>query len=139
VKDQPGARPTIWTFPESFRALLGLVLHRRGERARAGRLWDEALAADTLDLANGHDNPDRPMEIAAIHAVRGEADDALRWLERGYRAGWKDYRVTRRDPFFASLRTDRRYQDLLNRMALDVAEMQRRALPPVDTLLNELR
>jgi hypothetical protein len=71
--------------------------------------------------------------------VRGEADDALRWLERGYRAGWKDYRVTRRDPFFASLRTDRRYQDLLNRMALDVAEMQRRALPPVDTLLNELR
>jgi serine/threonine-protein kinase len=139
VKAQPGARPTIWTLPESFRALLGLVLHRRGERAQANQLWDDAAALDIREIAQGHGNPDRPMELAALHAIRGNADSALHWLDRGYIAGWKDYRATRRDPFFQSLRHDRRFQDILTRMAADVAEMERRSMPPLDTLLAELR
>jgi TolB-like protein len=139
VKAQPGARPTIWTSPESFRALLGLVLHRKGELARANELWDAAAAADAGDISRGHANPDRPMELAALHAVRGNADSALQWLERGYTAGWKDYRAARRDPFFTSLRGDRRFQEILGRMAADVREMERRSLAPLDTLLVELR
>jgi eukaryotic-like serine/threonine-protein kinase len=139
VNAQPGARPTIWTSPESFRALLGLVLHRKGELARANELWDAAAAADARDISRGHANPDRPMELAALHAVRGNPDSALQWLERGYTGGWKDYRATRRDPFFTSLRDDRRFQQILSRMAGDVREMERRALPPLDTLLAELR
>jgi TolB-like protein/tetratricopeptide (TPR) repeat protein len=136
VVDQPAARPTIWTFPESFRALLALVLHRRGQQARAATLWSEALAADSADLARGHDNPDRPMEIAAIHAVRGETAAALEWLERGYEAGWRDYRITRRDPFFAGLREEPRFRGLLARMESDVSTMQQRALSPQDSLLK---
>jgi tetratricopeptide (TPR) repeat protein len=136
VADQPSARPTIWTSPESFQALLALVLHRRGQRARAATLWSEALAADSADLARGHDNPDRPLEIAAIHAVRGETAAALEWLERGYEAGWRDYRITRRDPFFAGLREEPRFRALLARMESDVRVMQERALSPRDSLLK---
>jgi serine/threonine-protein kinase len=136
VADQPAARPTIWTSPESFRALLALVLHRRGQQGRAAALWSEALAADSADLAKGHDNPDRPLEIAAIHAVRGETGAALEWLERGYEAGWRDYRITRRDPFFASLREEPRFRTLLARMESDVNTMQQRAISPQDSLLK---
>jgi TolB-like protein len=136
VADQATARPTIWTSPESFRALLGLVLHQRGQRARAAALWNEALAADSADLARGHDNPDRPMEIAAIHAVRGETAAALEWLERAYEAGWRDYRVTRRDPFFVGLKEEPRFRALLARMESDVRTMQQRALSPQDSLLK---
>jgi TolB-like protein/Tfp pilus assembly protein PilF len=135
VAGEPSARPTIWTSPESFGALLGLVLHRGGREAQAARLWRDAMAADSADLARGHDNPDRPMEIAAIHAVRGETAAALDWLERGYKAGWRDYRITRRDPFFAGLRNDPRFRALLARMEADVKEMQARALSPRDSLL----
>ncbi|HUQ14489.1 MAG TPA: protein kinase [Gemmatimonadales bacterium] len=136
VADQPSARPTIWTSPESFGALLALVLHRRGQQALAATLWSEALAADSADLARGHDNPDRPMEIAAIHAVRGETAAALEWLKRGYEAGWRDYRITRRDPFFAGLREEPRFRALLARMESDVSTMQQRALSPQDSLLK---
>ena len=136
VADQPSARPTIWTSPESFGALLALVLHRRGQRAEAATLWSGALVADSADLARGHDNPDRPMEIAAIHAVRGETVAALEWLERGYEAGWRDYRFTRRDPFFAGLREEPRFRALLARMESDVSTMQQRALSPQDSLLK---
>jgi eukaryotic-like serine/threonine-protein kinase len=135
VADEPTARPTIWTSPESFGALLGLVLHRRGQEARAVELWRAALAADSIDLARGHENPDRPMEIAAIHAVRGGTEDALKWLERGYDAGWRDYRITRRDPFFVGLRKEPRFRLLLSRMEADVRTMQQRALSSQDSLL----
>jgi serine/threonine-protein kinase len=130
------ARPTIWTSTESFRTLLGLVLHRRGELAGAAALWQEALAADNADLAKGYDNPDRPLEIAAIHAIRGETTAALDWLDRGYEAGWRDYRNTRRDPFFAGLRSDDRFRALLARMESDVRTMERRARLAQDTLLQ---
>ena len=136
VAEQPTARPTIWTSPESFGALLGLVLHRRGQQARAATLWNRALAADSADLARGHGNPDRPMEIAAIHAVRAETAAALDWLDRAYEAGWKDYRITRRDPFFAGLRNEPRFRALLARMETDVADMQQRALSPQDSVLE---
>jgi serine/threonine-protein kinase len=139
VADEPSARPTIWTSPESFGALLALVLHQRGQQARAAKLWSEALAADSTDLARGHDNPDRPLEIAAIHAVRGETGVALEWLERGYEAGWRDYRMTRRDPFFAGLREEPRFRALLARMESDVSTMQQRALSPRDSLLEAPR
>ena len=136
VAEQSIARPTIWTSPESFGTLLGLVLHRHGQRARADTLWNQALAADSADLARGHGNPDRPMEIAAIHAIRGETAAALDWLDRGYEAGWKDYRITRRDPFFAGLRNEPRFRALLARMESDVAGMQQRALSPQDSVLQ---
>ena len=139
MRSQPGARPTIWTGPESFRALVALVLYRKGERVRANALWDAAAAADLQDLARGHGNPDRAMELAALHAIRGNADSAVHWLDRGYVAGWKDYRATRRDPFFQTLAGDARFQDIMRRMESDVAAMQRRAMPPLDTLLTELR
>jgi serine/threonine-protein kinase len=136
VADQATARPTIWTSPESFRTLLGLVLHRRGEQNRAAALWREALAADSADLAEGHDNPDRPLEIAAIHAIRGDTAAALDWLDRGYEAGWRDYRNTRRNPFFTGLRTEPRFHALLARMESDVRTMERRARLAQDTLLR---
>jgi eukaryotic-like serine/threonine-protein kinase len=136
VADQPTARPTIWTSIESFRTLLGLVLHRRGQQAQAAALWREALAADSADLAKGHDNPDRPLEIAAIHAIVGEKTAALDWLDRGYAAGWRDYRVTRRDPFFAGLRGEARFRALLGRMESDVRLMEQRARLSQDSLLQ---
>jgi hypothetical protein len=76
------------------------------------------------------------MEIAAIHAVRRETAAALEWLERGYEAGWRDYRITRRDPFFAGLREEPRFRALLARMESDVSTMQQRALSPQDSLLK---
>ena len=49
------------------------------------------------------------------------------WLERGYRAGWKDARLLNLDPFFASVRREPRYLSLTTAMTQDVAEMRKRA------------
>jgi eukaryotic-like serine/threonine-protein kinase len=118
------ANPTArsgWLLPESFGAMLGLAWYRRGERARADSAWDAALEADRRDLAAGHDNPDRYLQTAAIHAIRADTSAALDWLSRGYKAGWNDGRVLALDPFFQPLQDEPRFQALLKRMHVDVA------------------
>jgi hypothetical protein len=60
-------------------------------------------------------------------AERYRTDAALEWLERGYRAGWRDARFPNLDPFFASVRREPRYQSLVAAMTRDVAEMRKLA------------
>jgi eukaryotic-like serine/threonine-protein kinase len=114
-------------FPESLRSLYALTLHRQGDTRRAAELWREAAAAAKRSLEVGAEGYAAPMELAAISAIEGRTGEALDWLERGYRAGWKDARLLGLDPFFASVRREPRYLALTAGMTQDVAEMRRRA------------
>ena len=114
-------------FPESLRSLYALTLHRQGDTRRAAELWREAAAAARRSLETGAEGYAAPMELAAISAIEGRTGEALDWLERGYRAGWKDARLLGLDPFFASLRREPRYLALTAGMRQDVAEMRKRA------------
>jgi serine/threonine-protein kinase len=125
ARQDPGAAGQM--FPESLRSLYALTLHRRGETRRAAGLWQESAAAARRSLEAGAEGYAAPMELAAIGAIEGRTGEALDWLERGYRAGWKDARFLDLDPFFASVRTEPRYRALTARMRQDVAEMRKRA------------
>jgi tetratricopeptide (TPR) repeat protein len=114
-------------FPESLRSLYALTLHRQGDTRRAAELWREADAAARRSLETGAEGYAAPMELAAINAIQGRTDEALDWLERGYRAGWKDARLLGLDPFFASVSREPRYLTLTAGMRQDVAEMRKRA------------
>jgi eukaryotic-like serine/threonine-protein kinase len=56
--------------------------------------------------------------IAAVHAYRGEIDDAFQWLDRAYRT--HDYGMLglKTDPLLRNLHGDPRFQALLSRMSL---------------------
>src|SRR3954454_4341497 len=123
-------------FPESLRSLYALTLHRQGDTRRAAELWRHAAAAASRKLDAGAESYTAPMELAAISAIEGPADAALEWLERGYRAGWKDARFLNLDPFFASVRREPRYQALAATMTQDVAEMRQRAAAAPPSLLS---
>jgi TolB-like protein/tRNA A-37 threonylcarbamoyl transferase component Bud32 len=114
-------------FPESLRSLYALTLHRQGDTRRAAELWREAAESAQRRLAAGVEGSGAPMELAAIDAIEGRTGGALDWLERGYRAGWKDARLLGLDPFFASVRREPRYLALTAAMRQDVADMRRRA------------
>jgi len=57
-----------------------------------------------------------PYVVARIYAALGKKEEALRWLETGYRArdAWMVFLKT--EPQFDDLRPDQRFQDLLRRM-----------------------
>jgi eukaryotic-like serine/threonine-protein kinase len=117
------------------------VLLRRRDPARAGRLLAEAHARATTQLEVG-EGPDVPMELARIHALRGEADAALEWLRRAYDAGYRNHRALRMDPVLAPLRDAPGFRDLEAQMEADVARMRAHAMtssPLLRRLVTEER
>ena len=120
--------PGIETGPmlkqESYQTSYAYLLMARGERSRAAALLAEALTRAHKALESGNENQRVPFEIAAIHAARGESDQALDWLEKAFAAGYKDYSTLGRHRIFAALRTDPRFQNVLKQMERAVAKMR---------------
>jgi TolB-like protein len=56
--------------------------------------------------------------IAAVHAYRGERDDAFRWLDRAYRGHVYGMLSLKTDPLLRNLHGDPRFRALLSRMRL---------------------
>jgi eukaryotic-like serine/threonine-protein kinase len=122
--------------PARFPAWHALFADRRGDHAMALRTWSDVLTSDERAIASGNDDPQRPMEIAAIHAVRGDSAEALEWLQRGYSAGWRNYRVITRDPFFVSLTRNGRFRTIIASMRDDTDAMRRRAMTAENSIVK---
>jgi len=57
-----------------------------------------------------------PVSLAIICGTLGQKDQAFEWMEKGYEIR-DDFMMTLKvEPRLDSLRSDRRYQDLLERM-----------------------
>ena len=89
---------------------LSLAYHALGRKADS----DAALARATRDFGN-----EAPMNVAIVHAYRGERDQAFAWLERA--VDERDLLVGHKllyEPKLDALRGDPRYKALLGKMNL---------------------
>lgn len=109
---------------ETHRTAYAYLLMRRGERARAEQLLAESAKEAQAALADHNEHQRVPIEIAAIHAIKGEKDQALDWLERGVASGYRDYSTLGRDPVFHDLRREQRFEAVLKQMEQAVAAMR---------------
>ena len=114
-----------WHFPG---ATLGYVLRQRGEIERAREHLQGTRAAVEQLIASGADDPRLPWEIGCIHAIQGELDEALVWLERGFREGWRWTVEIQSDPLLDAVRGSPRFVRLVAEMIADVETMRRQAL-----------
>ena len=126
-RNTPGLTTSPLLKRETHRTTYAYLLMNRGERGRAGELLDESLKQAHAALADGNEGQRVPIEIAAVHAVKGESAQALDWLERGLTAGYRDYSTLSRHPIFERLRRESRFQDLLKKMQQAVATMRDRS------------
>jgi tetratricopeptide (TPR) repeat protein len=137
VREAPDGRGDF--LAESYRAQLGRLLAKHGDRTRADSLWTASAALARQQLSAGNENPALPMEIAAISAIRGDSAAAFASLEQSYTMGWRDPRILGLDPFFSSLRQQPRFRKLIARMKTDVETMRRAAAAAHPQLLNAAR
>jgi serine/threonine protein kinase/tetratricopeptide (TPR) repeat protein len=77
-----------------------------GRKSEAHKELKEYLNAPYVD----------PWMVAGIYAGLGEKDKAIEWLERAYKDRSPNITLLKVDPWFDSLRSDPRFQDLLRRM-----------------------
>ena len=114
--------------------IYGWALWELGEHEAANRVFDEMLANLAARERSGETSYQLYREMAAIHAIRQEREEAIRAARMAVDKGWHLYGSrTMPDPMFRSLAGDPEFEQLLDRMRADVAIMRRRAgLPPVD-------
>jgi hypothetical protein len=103
------------------------VLNKKGEAARAAPHLAEAERTALARIAQGDQTPDLRVELAAVWALRGDQDQALQWLSRGYEAGYRHFGLLERDPILAPLRGDQRFGEIIDRMRRDVDAQRQRA------------
>ena len=97
--------PAIWA------RLTGLAyLH-----FRAGRKAESDQALETLKAEHGLDSA---FQVSAIHAVRGEADAAFPWMDRGYAQRDSGFSLVLCEPSFRPIHGDLRWNPFLKKMGL---------------------
>jgi hypothetical protein len=109
---------------ESARVRYAYFAARSGDRKRATGLLEEAHRVAEKHWNAGVDTPLLPVEFAAIHALRGDVNGGLEWMQRAYDRGWRFPASSKADPMLANLRTDARFGQLIARMEADLARMR---------------
>jgi protein kinase/serine/threonine-protein kinase len=113
-----------WHLPETT---LGVALLRSGREEQGREFLSDAKRAVTALLESGSDDPRLAWEMGCLLAGEGAEEEAMRWLERGFEAGWRWARVAELDPILDSLRPIPAFRSILSGMNESVAAMRRRA------------
>ena len=92
-----------------YLAMLGCAYARGSRKQDALNILDQLVRRSTRDLVSAFD-------LASLYTALSDHERALAWLEKGY--AQRDYWLVELKawPWFDSLRSDPRFQDLLRRM-----------------------
>ena len=112
---------------ETPRVRYAYALAKRADSARAAALIKEAARWARSKIDGGDETPLWRVELAAIHALKADYPSTLEALARAYDAGYREYGFLERDPIFAPVRGDQRFQTVLDRMRRDVDAQRQHA------------
>src|SRR5688500_3543224 len=95
--------------PESPRARLAWFALHRGDRAGAEKLLVDAERVAMEHWRGGVEAPSLPVELAAIHSMRGNSQEAVTWMSRAYDLGWRERYHGAVDPMLAEAARDPKF------------------------------
>jgi TolB-like protein/Tfp pilus assembly protein PilF len=111
---------------EPTRILLAHALARTGDDAGAAALLREARRDVEAMRAAQPDHRGWRWRLGAIHAIEGDHEGTIRWLEASYERGWSNAEQARHSPLFQGLRREPAFQELVRRLDARQAELRRR-------------
>ena len=71
---------------------------------------------EKLKIANAEDADGWAAQLAMAHAMRGEKDEAFKWLYRGLELHDQGVTSAASNPFFDKLQDDPRFDEFLQRL-----------------------
>lgn len=113
---------------------MGYLLWIRGERDAARRLFEGRQEPRMREFAEGLNAWGPPYELAAIHAVTGEAAAALDWLRKAAERGWREPHLAETDVLLKPLHARVEFHDFLTDLRRMIGDMRKRVtIPPFPT------
>jgi protein kinase/serine/threonine-protein kinase len=117
IENQPYAQAPIG---------LGYILLNEGEPERGKALLELSAGIRLKRIDEGNDEFYPRYDLALINAIRGDKDEAIFWLRKAVEAGWRDYLLAQKDPWFEDLRDEGEFQEIMKDVENQVAEMRAR-------------
>jgi adenylate cyclase len=109
-------------------ALYGWALYDLGRFDEGRPVLAQTEAHARQLIGQGDETAMLRISLAIVHAVRGEVDEAYRWLEEARRLGWNQPIVIEESALLDGIRGDPRYPDLLARVRAAQQEVRARVL-----------
>jgi TolB-like protein/Flp pilus assembly protein TadD len=123
-QENPRAQWGPFTFAPSA-THLALLRQAGGDWAAARELLDQSEAVTRAARAAGNDHWALSYNLAAVAALRGDAESATGWLDVAYRSGFRDHRLLNLDPALDVVRFTPAYLDLQRRIGNDIVHAAR--------------
>jgi len=106
---------------------LGQILLEEGKQVEADVYLSHSLEINLNEIKNGSQDKNPPFHIAAIYAIRGQRDEALKWLRKAIDANWIDYAQLQHGPWFVKYRDDPEVVAQIKMLTRKTEEMRKRA------------
>lgn len=94
---------------------LGQILLEEGNKVEADVYLSHAVNLSLNQIAKGSQSYEPSFYLAAIHAIRGNKEQSLLWLQKAIELNWVDYAHVMYGPYFTRYRYD---SDFLKRVDL---------------------
>lgn len=104
--------------------LLGYTLIEENKTDSAKYWIDLGLSFQLEEINAGNLNVDFFYMISAAYAMLGEKEQAIDWMEKAIDNGYIYVKSFERDPWFASIRQEARYQEVLEDLKLRIEQMR---------------
>ena len=105
---------------------LGHILWKDEQRDEAQKLFNLSLELSQKRIEQGNEDYFFYYDIAAIHAIQGNKEEAYIWLQKAIDFGWREYKLAQRDPWFENLHSEPRFQQMIAEIKAMIDEMRQR-------------
>jgi len=105
---------------------MGYVLWKTSQRDEAQKMFSQILKLAQEAIEQGDEFFGIPYYIAAIHAIQGNKEEALEWMKKAVKAGFRKIRYCQRDPILENLHQDDKFKQIIVQLKEMVDEMRRR-------------
>jgi TolB-like protein/DNA-binding SARP family transcriptional activator len=117
----------VLLYGQSVATNLAFSYWKLGRKEEALELFEQNVSTDHGALESGNEWFLPRYDLARIHAVLGDKEEAYRWLEEAIDAGWRSYYrigMGSRDPMLENLREDERFQQVVAEVKAEVDSMR---------------
>jgi TolB-like protein/Flp pilus assembly protein TadD len=116
--------PSLNSDAETFAPIgLGAILLKEGKSVDAEILLSRSKELFLDEIRNGKQDDEQRIGLAAIAAIQGKKEEALKWLQKAIDVKWLDYGMVEKSPWFENIKSDPRFKQMISRVKNETAKM----------------